>query len=137
MKRLKRACLIAALMALPVAASAQNDTAAKAEAPKAAAPAMMMMNCPMMAGMGDMQKDFGAMMGDLEGMMKGTKEADTKERLQKMHERMAVMMARMQTMQSMMGGGMPGAAQPNNTAPAAPATPPASEDEHNAHHPAP
>src|SRR6185295_1554178 len=85
MKNVLRACLFSTLLALPVAASAQTDTP-KADAPKAAGG--MMMNCPMMADMGGMQKNLGTMMSDVESMMKGAKDAGTKERLQKMHDGM-------------------------------------------------
>jgi hypothetical protein len=149
MKTLIRSCLFSALLALPVAASAQNDTTPKAETvPKAASG--MMMACPMMADMGAMQKDMGAMMSDVDGMMKDTKDAATKEHLQKMHDRMAAMMVNMQKMGGMMGnmmGGMTsGAQQPGSAAPTAPAAPaapatpatpaPASPEDHQAHHPA-
>lgn len=145
MEHLIRVCLVSALMVLPVAASAQNSAAAKAEAPKAA-PGMMMA-CPMMGDMAAMQKDMGAMMGEVEGMMKNTKDPAQNEHLQKMHDRMTAMMVNMQKMSAMHGmmgnmtsGGMPGAPAPNNAAPAAPApnnTSPVSPEDHQAHHPAP
>lgn len=136
MKTVIRACLFSAMLALPVASSAQDDAARRADtAPKAAGG--MMMNCPMMADMGGMQKDLGAMVGDVGGMIRDAKDPTAKEHLQKMHDRMAAMMV------NMMGGMTSGAQQPGSaapTAPAAPATPatpaPVSPEDHQAHHPA-
>ena len=145
MKIFLRAYLFSALLALPVAASAQTDTTPKDGAPKAVGG--MMMNCPMMTDMGGMEKDLGAMMSDVDGMMKDAKDPAAKDHLQKMHDRMAAMMVNMQKMGGMMGNMMgaapPGAQQPGGaapTAPAAPATPatpaPVSPEDHQAHHPA-
>ncbi|HKY19163.1 MAG TPA: hypothetical protein VJL82_09540 [Rhizomicrobium sp.] len=145
MKHLIRACLVSALMALPVAASAQSDVAPKAEAPKVAAGKMMA--CPMMGEMAAMQKDMDMMMGEVKGMMKDAKDTAQNEHLKKMHDHMAAMMVSMQKMSamhgmmgSMMSGGMPGAPAPNNAAPAAPApnnAAPVSPEDHRAHHPVP
>ena len=139
MNTLIRAGLFSAMLALPLAASAQTDTTPKADAaPKAAGG--MMMNCPMMTDMGGMQKDLGVMMGDVEGMTKDAKDPATKETLQKMHDRMAAMMVNMQKMGGMMGNMMggrttQGSQQPGSAAPAVPATPPVSPEDHQAHHP--
>ena len=139
MNTLMRAGLFSAMLALPLTASAQTDTTPKVDAaPKAAGG--MMMNCPMMTDMGGMQKDLGVMMGNVEGMTKDAKDPATKEALQKMHDRMAAMMVNMQKMGGMMGNMMggrttQGGQQPGNSAPAAPATPPVSPEDHQAHHP--
>jgi hypothetical protein len=141
MKHLITTCALALLLAAP--AYAQNTPKADAAKP---APQGMMMNCPMMGDTSAMQKDLGSMMGDVETMMKETKNGAQKDRLQKMHERMAVMMASMQKMgggmmsNGMMGNGMMGGQQPGAAAPAnpqaAPATPPVTPEDHTAHHPA-
>ena len=134
MKHLMTTCALAALLALPFAASAQNA------APKANAPAVSstMMNCPMMANMSGMQKDTDGVMSEMQAMMKDTKDPALKERMQDMHDRMSAMMVNMQKMGSM---GMMGSQQPGNAAPAKPeATPPAapvSPEDHAAHHAAP
>lgn len=133
MKTLTRIGFFSAMLALPISASAQTDATPQADAaPKAAG---MMMNCPMMTDMGSMQKDFGVMMSDVEGMMRDTKDPATKEALQKMHDRMAVMMVNMQKVGGMGGRMPPGNRQPGSSAPTAPATPPASPEDHQAHHP--
>ena len=139
MKIFLRAYLFSALLALPVAASAQTDTTPKDGAPKAMGG--MMMNCPMMTDMGGMEKDLGAMMNDVDGMMKDAKDPAAKDHLQKMHDRMAAMMVNMQKMGGMMGNMMggrttQGSQQPGSAAPAVPATPPVSPEDHQAHHPA-
>jgi hypothetical protein len=150
MKILMKACLFSALLVLPGAAYAQTATAPQPDTAAKAAGAMAM-NCPMMADMGAMQKDLATMMGNVDGMMKDTKDPAMQARLQTMHDRMAAMTVNMQKMGGMMGGGMMGGgmiqgAQPSgNAAPAtpdaAPASPPASsaapEDpaDHAAHHP--
>jgi len=133
MKNLMKTSLFAAIIALPLAASAQTSTTPQSDTSK---PGAMMMNCPMMADMGGMQKDLSTMMGEVESMMKDTKDTAQKERLQRMQGRMSAMMANMQKMGMMMGGGQPQGSAP--TAPAAPATPPAdvSPQDHEAHHPA-
>ena len=135
MKMLIRASLFAGMLALPVAASAQNDAAPRAEAPQQAA-GRTMMNCPMMADMGGMQKDLGALMSDVDRMIDDTKDAASKEHLQKMHGRMAAMRANLEKMGGMMGnrmgGMMPGAQQPP-PAPTTPATPLASPQDHQVH----
>ena len=98
-----------------------------------AAPSPFMMNCR--EHMGGMQKSLGAMMGNIDDMMKNAKTADMREHLQAMRDQMSAMMTRMQQMQGMMGSGMmhggmmQGGQEPSNT----PATPPAQAD-HNAHH---
>ena len=139
MKTFMRAGIFSVLLALPVAASAQTDTAPKADpAPKAAGG--MMMNCPMMADIDGVQKDLRVMMSGVEGMMKDSKDPATKETLQKMHDRMAVMMGNMQKMGGMMGNMMSGRVtqggqKPGSAAPETPATPPTSPEDHQAHHP--
>ncbi len=132
MKPLMKACLFSAMLTLPITASAQSDVAPKTQGPGAAS----MMNCPMMADMRGMQKDLGAMMSDVDGMMKNAKDATTKDNLQKMHSHMAAMMANMQMMANMMGRTTTqGAQQPNNSTPAAPENPPVAPQDHEAHHP--
>ena len=116
----------AALLAFPIAASAQN-AAPKADKPAASST----MNCPMMANMpgmmadmSGMQKDMGGMMSDMQAMMKDTKDPGMKERMQKMQGRMSAMMASMQKsggmMGQMMGNGPMGRQPSGNTAPAKP-----------------
>ena len=145
MKRPIRLCAIAAVLVLPFAALAQNGAADQAKAPAASG---MTMGCPMMGNMDAMNKDMGAMVGDLETMMKDAKDPTQKDRLQNMHDRMTAMMANMQKMggmQSMMGmmkGGMaaPAASPQKDAAPDTPApnsTAPVSPEDHKAHHPAP
>ena len=147
MKRLIRSCAVAAVMVLPFAALAQNDGADQRKAPTPA-PGMMMA-CPMMGNMDAMHKDVGAMVGEVETMMKDAKDPAQKDRLQRMHDRMTAMMAGMQKMSAMhsMMGMMKGSGM---AAPAAPAqkdvtpdtsapnsTAPVSPEDHKAHHPAP
>ena len=139
MKHMITACALALLLAAP--AYAQDSTAPEAGAAKPA-PQGMMMNCPMMGDTSAMRKDLGSMMGDVETMMKETENGAQKDRLQKLHERMAVMMASMQQMGmgGMMGNGMMGGQQPRTAAPAdpqaTPSTAPISPEDHTAHHPA-
>jgi lauroyl/myristoyl acyltransferase len=115
-----RASFIAGIVGLPFYAHAQGAAEAKPPMP---------MNCPMMGNLDGMQKDLGGMMGDVENMMKRPQSEAAKERLQKMHERMAVMMTRMQGMRSMRGmmgnsvGGMMGDQQTNAPIPAVPSAP--------------
>ena len=138
MKHLMMTCALAALLALPFAASAQK-AAPKADAPAASS---TMMNCPMMGNMAGMQKDMGSVMSEMQAMMKDTKDPALKDRIQKMHDRMSAMMVNMQNMSSMgMMGNMMGGQQPGNAAPAkqqaTPPSPPESPEDHAAHHPAP
>ena len=99
----------------------------------------MMMHCPMMDKMGDMQKGMGDMMGDMDGMIKMTSDPAMKEHMQKMHEKMEAMMQQMSGMPKMCGkncpmkekmgmGKMDGGT--TNNAPAA-----VSPEDHAAHHP--
>jgi hypothetical protein len=126
-KALIKIYLTLAITALPAPLFAQPDTAPKP--PNA-------MNCPAGADMGAMQKDMGGMMTDMNAMMSGMNDPKIKERMQKMHEQMAAMLANMQKMGGMMGGGaVRGGQAPANAAPAAPATPPAAPEDHDAHHP--
>lgn len=139
MKHPIKTAAVTALLILPLPARAQSATAPKTQPP--AASGGMMMNCPMMGATTAMQKDMGGMMSEMQAMMKDAKDPAMKERMQKMHERMSVMMAGMQKMGmgGMMGNRMMGGQQPANAAPAksetAPAAP-ASPDDHAAHHPA-
>jgi hypothetical protein len=120
MKTILRACLLAAVIAAPV--YAQSDTSQS----KAG------MNCPMMAGSADMQKQMGAMMTDMRVMMDGTADPAAKARMQAMHERMNAMMANMQKMQ----GGMMPAPAPGTGKAAEPSAPPAAgKESHEEHHP--
>jgi hypothetical protein len=136
MKHLIMICAFAGLLAMPLAASAQN-TAPKPNTQPAVGTGTMM-NCPMMAGMSGMQNDMGGMMSDMQAMMKDAKDPALKERMQRMHDHMSAMMASMQKMGSM--GTMMGGQQPTNTTPAkpetAPSPAPASPEDHAAHHPA-
>src|SRR6185503_10754839 len=128
---LMRASLTSALLALPIAALAQSDTASQTAT-------NTMMNCQMMAGMGGMQKDLGTMMDDVESMMKSEKDAAQRQKLRKMHGRMAAMMVNMRKME-MMGGMMQPRPPPKENAPSTPDTPSApvgSPEDHQAHHPA-
>lgn len=99
--------------------------------------ASMMANCKQ--HMDGMQKSLGEMMGNIDDMMKNAKTPDTQRRLQAMHDQMSAMMAKMQQMQGMMGGGkmqggmMQGGQEPTAASPATP-TPPTPAD-HNTHHP--
>jgi hypothetical protein len=92
-------CLFAALLVLPVAASAQNTT------PRTDTPAGSrgMMNCPMAADMSGFQRDMSGMVSDMQAMMQQAKDPAVKERMQKMHERMSMMMVSMQNMRNVMG----------------------------------
>jgi len=114
------ASFIAGIVGLPSYAHAQGPADAKPP---------MAMNCPMMADLDLMQKDLGGMMGDIENMTKGSQNGATKERLQKMHERVAVMMTRMQGMSAMRGmmgsssAGKMGGESSNAQMPADPGTP--------------
>ena len=146
MKRLSRSCAIAAVLVLPFAAFAQNGGAEQSKVPAPAS--VMTMACPMMGNMDAMHRDMGAMVGDVETMMKDVKDPAQKDRLQKMHDRMTAMMASMQkmggmhSMMGMMKGGVatPDAPPQQDVTPDTPApntTAPVSPDDHKAHHPAP
>lgn len=85
------------------------------------------MTCPMMGDAAAMRQDMGAMMTDMRAMMKDIPDPAMKARMQKMHEKMATMMAGMHGMHGgMMDGGMMRGSP--DSAPAAP-------DDHAAHHP--
>lgn len=138
MKHPIKATAVAVLLLLPLPACAQSAAAPKTEAP--AASGGMIMNCPMMGDNTAMRKDMGGMMSEMQAMMKDAKDPAMKERMQKMHARMSVMMASMQKMGmgGMMGNGMMGGQQPASAAPGKPKTAPAapiSPDDHAAHHP--
>lgn len=92
------------------------------------------MNCPMMTGAGDMQKQMGGMMTDMRTLMDSTGDPAVKARMQAMHERMSAMMANMQKMQ---GGMMSAPTQGGAKAAEPPATSPpaAGNEDHEAHHP--
>lgn len=115
MKQLITSFTIAALLALPMTASAQNTAAPGASPP---AGSSNMMNCPMATGMPAMRQNMAGMMSQMQVMARDTQDPVMKERMQKMHERMSAMMANMQQMGSMhanmgsatMGGQQPGAA---------------------------
>jgi hypothetical protein len=77
-----------------------------------------------------MQKDMGAMMGDMSMMISTAGDASMKARMHKMHDQMASMMANMQKMRSggsaMMGGAMhrgPGTGVTPSTPPLKPQSP--------------
>ena len=102
----------------------------------------MMMQCPMMEKMGDMQKGMGDMMGDMDSMMKMMSEPAMKERMQKMREKMGAMMQQMSGMPKMCGKNCPmmekmemekAGEEKVNDAPAAPAV--VTPEDHEAHHP--
>lgn len=101
--------------------------------------ASMMANCRQ--HMDGMQKSIGDMMGNIDDMMKNTKTPDMQKRLQAMHDQMSAMMARMQQMQDMMGGGktqggmMQGGQEPTTASPTTPAPSTAVPTDHNTHHP--
>jgi hypothetical protein len=138
MKHLITTCALALQLAAP--AYAQSGTAAQADAAKPVPQGMM--NCPMMADTG-MQKDMGGMMFEMQAITNDTKDAATKERMQKIQDRMAVMMANMQKRMGgtgMMGNGtmssgMMGGQQPGATPQAAPTTTPVPPDDNATHHP--
>jgi len=135
MKSFIKTSLFAVIMALPVAASAQTSTIPQTDTPR---PGTTMMNCPMMAGMDGMQNDLRATMSEVESMMKDTKDAAQKERLQKMQGRMSSMMTSMGGMMMGMKSGQPQGSASAPPATLAPTTPPSdvSPEDHEAHHPA-
>jgi hypothetical protein len=110
----------------------QNDAASSPTA-------SMMANCRQ--HMDGMQKSLGDMMGNVDDMMKNTNTPDMQKRLQVIHDQMSAMMAKMQQMQGMMGGGMMqggmmrGGQEPTTASPATPAPPTAAPADHNTHHP--
>lgn len=101
--------------------------------------ASMMANCKQ--HMDGMQKSLGDMMGNIDDMMKNAKSPDMQKRLQAMHDQMSAMMAKMQQMQGMMGGGMmhggmmQSGQEPTTASPATPAPPTVAPIDHNTHHP--
>ena len=129
MKMLRNLSFISMFLALPGLADAQTAKPAPAAG----------MNCPMMDG--SMQKGLGGMMTDLSAMMKDTTDPALKARMQKMHEQMAAMMTNMRKMGGMMGGGMMGGGMmgggmmDGKPAGAPSVTPPATPEDHAAHHP--
>ena len=98
------------------------------------------MNCSMMADSGSTKNDMSALMTDMRAMMNSTSDLAMKARMQRMHEQMAGLMAKMQKMSGGMSGmgGMTGGTmmlgRPNSgSAPTvAPSTAP---KDHAAHHP--
>ena len=121
MNPLRKICLLSAILAFPASGYAQTDTAPKSSNG---------MNCPMTADMGAMQKNMGGMMADMSAMTTGMRDPSMKARMEKMHDQMTAMMV---NMQKMGGSAMPRGQTPGS---AALATPPASPEEHDAHHPA-
>ena len=134
MKHLITSFTMAALLALPMAASAQSATAPDANIPAAGS---KMMNCPMATGMPAMRQNMAGMMSEMQAMAKNTQDPVMKERMQIMHERMSAMMASMQQMGGMMGNAMMGGQQSGVTAEskpdAAPSNAPASPSDHESH----
>ena len=105
----------------------QNNAAPGSTAP-------MMANCRQ--HMNGMQKNLGDLMGSVDDMMKNTNAPDMQKRLQAMHDQMSAMMAKMQQMQGMIGGGMMrGGQEPSTAPPSTPAPPTAAPADHDAHHP--
>lgn len=95
--------------------------------------ASMMANCRQ--HMDGMQKSLGDMMGNIDDMAKHTKSPDMQNRLQAMHDQMSAMMAKMQQMQGMMGGGMMrGGQEPSPASPSTP-VPPTTAPADNTHYP--
>ncbi|WP_374545427.1 hypothetical protein [Rhodoblastus sp.] len=129
MKQVIRSFVLSAAIALPFAASAQQD-----DAPKGAGG----MNCPMMSNSGALQKGMGDVRAEMADMMKDMTDPAMKARMQKMHDHMSAMMAQMQKNGGMMGGGMMGGGmmggQKSGDGDKA-APPPAAPDDHSAHHP--
>ena len=127
-----KAFAIITLLTISIPAYADQAATPAATPDKPAAGGMMM--CPMMGGMGQMQKNMSSMMQDMEKMQKDMKDTAMKERMQKMRDRMGSMMTDMKTMDGM---GMMGGASPKSDGTQAPAPAPAgmSPQEHKAHHP--
>lgn len=138
MKRWLKACAITAMLALPVVAGAQTAV------PKTDSAPTPNMNCPMMGGMGDMQKNMGTMVKEMSAMMSNAADPSMRERMQKMHDQMVDMMS---DMGGMMGGGMMGKGmmgrgmmgkgmmQDNQQGETDTTPPTPSVDEHKSHHP--
>jgi cystathionine beta-lyase/cystathionine gamma-synthase len=115
MRALIKICVFSIALALPAAAMAQPNNAAKSSGA---------MNCPMMADKASMQKDMGGMMSNMSAMMTKTSDPGMKDRMRSMHHQMAEMMSKMQKMR----GGMADMKHPN--------MPPAEKREnHEIHHP--
>ena len=94
------------------------------------------MNCPMMGEAATTRQDMSAMMTDMSAMMKDTSDPALNVRMQKMHEKMAMMSASMRKMGGgMMEGGMMGRGRVQAKPDGAPAKAPAAPDDHAAHHP--
>jgi hypothetical protein len=132
MKRWLSASTIAAMLTFPLVASAQTAV------PKTDSAPTPNMNCPMMGGMGGMQKNMGTMVKEMSAMMSNAADPSMRERMQKMHDRMVDMMS---NMGGMMGGGMMGKGmmgkgmmqdKPQGEADTTPSTP--SVDDHESHH---
>ena len=131
MKCLFATCLLSAVLAVAVPATAQSDVTLKPGANPGTA-TRMMMNCQQ--HMGGMQKDLGVMMGSVDDMMKNTRDLAMRKQLQAMHDHMSAMMTNMGTMSGMMGGGMmQGGQKATSTAPTTQTSPLPPED-HKAHH---
>ena len=130
--RITQVAAIVMTLSLPVSAHANEPAAASQPMQQKAVDKM---SCPMMGDMGAMQKNIGSMMGDMDSMMKMMSDPAMKERMQKMHENMAVMMQQMTDMHKGMGGMMMQGRKMDskaiNDAPAAAVTP----EDHKAHHP--
>ena len=133
MNRTIKISALAAFLALPLNAFAQND------APKDAGG----MNGPMMSNSGALQMDMRDVMAEMANMMKETNDPALKARMQKLHDHMAAMMSQMKKSGGMMGGGMMGGGMMGggmkpcrNSGDGEEAAPlPAAPDDHNAHHP--
>jgi hypothetical protein len=128
MKTAIQTYVFSALLALPGAAYAQVPAASKAAGG---------MNCSMMENHGAMQKNMGTMMKDMNVMMAGTSDPAMKARMEKMHGQMAMMMANMKKMGGGMGAMMGGHAMTGGQGAGPPlsAPPPATAEDHDAHHP--
>jgi hypothetical protein len=90
MKKFTRVLVVAALLALPVAAHAEDTTV-----PRQMAASGM---CPMAGDMDSLLKDIGSLAVEMNGITERTADSDMKERMQKMQEHLSLVNARVKKM---------------------------------------